>query len=322
MDFYELVDQVVILLRQRRRLTYRSLRRQFDLDDEALKELKEEVLYSEPRVVDDEGAGLIWAGDAEKTTIPAARAGQISQQPIHRQALTQKTPPPFKPPTADGERRQLSVMFCDLVDATILSGQVDPEEYRDILRAYQSTCTEVIHQFNGFIAQHLGDALLVYFGYPQTHEDEAQRAIHAGLGMLEAVQTLNGRLLREKGIQLAIRVGIHTGLTVIGNIGAGVKHEILALGEAPNIASRIQGVADPDTIAISADTYRLIEGYFKVKNLGLHTLKGVAAPMIVYRVLQREGTRSRLKIASARRLTPLVGRELEVESLSDNPNGF
>ena len=191
MDFFELVDQVVILLRQRRRLTYRALRRQFDLDDEALNELKEEVLYSESRVVDDEGAGLIWTGDAEKIQIPAARAAPNSQYPIHRQARTQKAPLPIKPSSADGERRQLSVMFCDLVDATMLSGQVDPEEYREILRAYQSTCAEVIHQFSGFIAQHLGDALLVYFGYPQTHEDEAQRAIYVGLGMLEAVQTLN-----------------------------------------------------------------------------------------------------------------------------------
>jgi len=216
---------------------------------------------------------------------------------------------------ADGERRQLSVLFCDLVDATMLSGQVDPEVYREVLRAYHFTCAEVIHRFNGFIAQHLGDALLVYFGYPQTHEDEAQRAIFVGLGMLEAVQTLNAHLQQEKGIRLAIRVGIHTGLTVIGDIGEGAKHEVLALGEAPNIASRIQGVAAPDTVAISADTYRLVQDYFKVEDLGFHTLKGVAAPTKVYRVLQKRDTQSRLKIASARGLMPLVGREQEVELL-------
>ena len=317
MDFYELVDQVVKLLRQRKRLTYRSLKRQFDLDDEALTDLKAEILYSQPQVVDDEGAGLIWTGDAGDTTVSALRAGHKSQQPAQQQVHTQKEPRPFIPPIADGERRRLSVMFCDLVDATMLSGQLDPEEYREVLRAYQSTCAEVIHQFNGFIAQHLGDALLVYFGYPQTHENEARRAINVGLGMLEAVQTLNQRLEHKKGIRLAIRVGIHTGLTVIGDIGEGAKHEILAIGEAPNIASRIQSVAASDTVAISADTHRLVESYFKVQDLGFHTLKGVAAPMKVYRVLQKRDPQSRLKIASARSLMPLVGREQEIELLLD-----
>jgi class 3 adenylate cyclase len=176
-------------------------------------------------------------------------------------------------------------MFSDLVDSTKLSGQLDPEDYREVLRAYQQTCAEVIHRFDGYIAQHLGDALLVYFGFPQAHEDDAQRAILAGLGMLNAMKTLNTRLEEDKGIQLAIRVGIHTRLTVVGDIGEGQKHELLALGEAPNVASRIQGLAEPDTIAISEATYRLVEGYFDCDDLGSHTLKGVAESQRVYRVI-------------------------------------
>jgi class 3 adenylate cyclase len=176
-------------------------------------------------------------------------------------------------------------MFCDVVDSTKLSAQLDPEEYRDVLRVYQAACVEAIQRLDGYIAQHLGDGLLVYFGFPTAHEDDAQRAILVGLGMLDALHTLNTCLAQEHRIRLSIRVGMHTGLTVIGDIGAGQKHELLALGEAPNIAARIQSLAAPDTVAISVDTYRWVEGYFTVEALGRHTLKGVAEPLQVYRVL-------------------------------------
>jgi class 3 adenylate cyclase len=211
-------------------------------------------------------------------------------------------------------------MFSDLVESTKLSGQLDPEDYREVLRSYQSTCSEVIQRFDGYIAQHLGDALLVYFGFPQAHEDDAHRGILAGLGMLGAMKTLNTRLEQEKGIRLAIRVGIHTGLTVVGDVGEGSKHELLALGEAPNVASRIQGLAEPNTIAISETTYRLVEGYFDCDDLGSHTLKGVTEPQQVYRVLQESGAQSRLDIAATRGLTPLVGRESEVTLLLERWN--
>jgi class 3 adenylate cyclase len=203
-------------------------------------------------------------------------------------------------------------MFADVVDSTRLSSQLDPEAYRDVLRAYQATCAEVIHRFEGYIAQHLGDALLVYFGFPTAHEHDSQRAVLAGLGMLAALHTLNQHLEQDKGMRLAMRVGIHTGLTIVGDIDAGQKHELLALGEAPNMAARIQGLAEPDTIALSEATYHLVEGYFTCADLGLHTLKGIAEPQRVYRVLGESVARSRLDIAAMRGLTPLVGREQEV----------
>jgi class 3 adenylate cyclase len=129
-------------------------------------------------------------------------------------------------------------MFCDLGDSTKLSSQLDPEDYREVVRAYQATCTEVIHRFDGHIAQYLGDGLLVYFGYPQSHEDEAQRAVYTGLGILDALKQLNIHLEQEKGIHLALRIGIHTGLVMVGEVGAGAKQEQLALGETPNLLSR------------------------------------------------------------------------------------
>src|SRR6266704_757093 len=163
--------------------------------------------------------------------------------------------------------------------------------------------------------QLLGDGLLVYFGYPQAHEDDAQRAVRTGLGIMEAVEALNTSLKPAKGITLAVRLGIHTGLVVVGEMGGAGRQEQLALGEVPNIASRIEGLATPNTIAVSEATYRLIEGYFTCESLGEHALRGVPQPLKVYRVLEASGVHSRLDIASARGLTPLVGRESEVTLL-------
>jgi class 3 adenylate cyclase/predicted ATPase len=217
----------------------------------------------------------------------------------------------------EAERRQLTVLFCDLVDSTALSSQLDPEDLREVVRAYQTTCAEVIQRFDGHIAQYLGDGLLVYFGYPQAHEDDAQRAVRTGLGMVEALDTPNRRLAQRPGGRLAVRVGIHTGLVVVGEMGGGGRQEQLALGETPNIAARLQGLAAPDTVVISAVTQRLIQGYFTCQALGDQTLKGVAAPLQVYQVIRVTEVQQRFDIAVARGLTPLVGREHEVGLLRD-----
>src|SRR5262249_24565817 len=161
-------------------------------------------------------------------------------------------------------------------------------------RAYQDTCAKVIARFEGHIAQYLGDGLLVYFGYPQAHEDDAQGAVRTGLGLVEALKTLNTRLEQEQGIRLAVRVGIHTGLVVVGAMGGQGRQEQLALGEPPNIAARLQGLAAPDTVVISATTAQLIHGYFVCQPLGTQSLKGLTQPLQVYRVLQASGAQTRL----------------------------
>ena len=158
-------------------------------------------------------------------------------------------------------------MFCDLVESTKLSSQLDPEEYREVVRAYQSACTEVIQHYDGHIAQLLGDGLLVYFGYPQAHEDDAQRAVRAGLGILHAMGALNQRLPQAKGLQLSLRMGIHTGLVVVGEMGGAGRQEQLALGEVPNLAARLQGLAASNTVVISDATSRLA-GLFRVSGFG------------------------------------------------------
>ena len=207
------------------------------------------------------------------------------------------------------------MLFCDLVDSTALSSQLDPEDYREVVRAYQEASAAVIQRFDGSIAQYLGDGLLVYFGYPQAHEDDAQRAVRASLGIVEALGALNARLESRQGVRLAVRLGIHTGLVVVGEIGGSDRQEQLALGETPNVAARLQGLAAPDTVLVSAATYRLIAGFFMGQALGVHTLRGVAEPVSVYQILGESAAQSRLEIAGSSGLTPLVGREAEVTLL-------
>src|SRR5207302_6925262 len=149
------------------------------------------------------------------------------------------------------------------------------------VRAYQRVCSEVIQRYDGHIAQYLGDGLLIYFGFPVAHEDDAQRAVRAGLGMLASMGDLNQGLPQAKGIQLAIRIGIHTGLVVVGEMGGAGRQEQLALGEVPNIASRIEGLATPNTMAVSEATYRLVRGYFECQDLGAQILRGVSQPLKV-----------------------------------------
>jgi class 3 adenylate cyclase len=319
MDFYEVVDQVVKLLQQRGRLTYRSLKVQFKLDDETIEALKDELLFSYP-VVDHDGRGVVWTGASEAKPAPvsASPSAQISQLPPAEEELpTQVAPLSTEHRIPEAERRQLTVMFCDLVDSTKLSSQLDPEEYREVVRAYQSACTEVIQRYDGHIAQYLGDGLLIYFGYPVAHEDEARRSVRAGLDMLTALGDLNTGLQQAKGLQLAIRIGVHTGLVVVGEMGGAGRQEQLALGQVPNVCSRIEGLAAPNTLAMSEATYRLVQGFFACQDLGAQSLRGVTESMHIYQVLSESGATSRLDVVQPRGLTPLVGRESEVALLLD-----
>ena len=200
MDFVAIVDQVIALLRQRGRVAYHLLKRQFQLDDEALEDLKIELIKGQRCAVDEDGAVLVWIG--AEGTMPESAALPSQHPPPPGTQATQRTPLETThpaPPLPDAERRQLTVMFCDLVDSPALARQLDPEELRAVVRAYQATCAKVIARFEGHIAQYLSDGLLVYFGYPLAHEDDAQRAVWAGLGIVEALGQLNTPLGPERG---------------------------------------------------------------------------------------------------------------------------
>lgn len=213
------------------------------------------------------------------------------------------------------ERRHLTVMFCDLVGSSTLAEQLDPEEWREVLRAYQQLCTEVVQRYEGYIAQYLGDGLLVYFGYPVAHEDDARRAIRAGLGIVSQIKQNTPSLRQTLGVELAVRVGIHTGLVVMDEVGYGERREQLALGETTNLAARIQSLTTPNTVALSAVTWRLAQNIFVYRHLGLHTLKGFSQPLEIYRVLREKSLSRRLKAAASLKLPPMIGREIELDFL-------
>lgn len=224
-------------------------------------------------------------------------------------------------PTSNAERRHLTVMFCDLVGSTALSEQLDPEELREVLQAYQQVAAEVIDRFDGHIAQYLGDGLLIYFGYPLAHENDPQRAVLSGLGIIAELGHLNTNLeqgiLRQRITPLQIRVGIHTGLVVVGDIG-GERREQLALGETTNIAARLQQMAKANTVVISAATYHLVAGFFTCRLLGRYMLKGFSRSMETYQVLHASRAYSRFEAAlTVAGLTPLVDREEEIAVLLD-----
>jgi class 3 adenylate cyclase/predicted ATPase len=215
-----------------------------------------------------------------------------------------------------GERRQLTVLFCDLVGSTPLSQQLDAEEWRDLIAAYQQAASGAVARFSGHVAQYLGDGLLVYFGWPTAHDDDPERAVRAGLAIVEAVRGLQAVGAHGR-MPLQVRIGLHTGPVVIGEMGGGgAKTEILALGDTTNIAARVQGAAEPDTVVISAATQRLVAGMFVVEERGPHTLKGVREAVTLYRVVQPSGVRSRLDVAVGH-LTRFVGREVELATLVD-----
>jgi class 3 adenylate cyclase/tetratricopeptide (TPR) repeat protein len=229
-------------------------------------------------------------------------------------ALGGTAPPPVATETTTAERRQLTVMFCDLAGSTRLAESLDPEELRDVVRHYQSVCVGEVTRFGGHVAQYLGDGILVYFGYPEAHEDDTRRAVLAGLHVQRAMVGLN-RDLEPRGLKLGVRVGIHTGPVVTGEIGAGARREALALGPTPNIAARLQDAAEPGTVVVSAATHRLVKDHFRFEPLGSRALKGLSQPVDVYAVTGERRQRDHFLSAPARGLTSPIGRATEIDQL-------
>ncbi|MGE0825588.1 MAG: adenylate/guanylate cyclase domain-containing protein [Candidatus Binatia bacterium] len=312
MTFDELLTQIIDLLQREGRVSYRALKRRFNLDDEYIEDLKAELIDAKRVAVDEDGKVLEWVGKGINGETDKGINGEKDQDSEPRTLHSE-------PPSA--ERRQLTVLFCDLVGSTALSARLDPEDYRAVVQQYQHVCTEVIQRHEGYLAQYLGDGLLVYFGYPKAHEDDARRAVRTGLEIISAIQKnvlfpLVGEGQGEGGVRtlgstsLQVRIGIHTGLVVVGEIGSREKRELLALGETPNLAARIQGLAEPNTVIVSATTQRLIDGQFECQPFGSHLVKGIDAPIAVYHV-QSERQNATL-LGNKATLTPLVGREQEV----------
>ena len=221
-------------------------------------------------------------------------------------------------PKDEAERRQLTVMFCDLAGSTELTQKLDPEDMREVNRAYQDTCKAAIDRYEGYIARYMGDGILVYFGYPQAHEDDAERAIHAGLSVVDAMSGLNQSLGQQLDIEFAVRVGIATGPVIVGDlIGEGASQENAVIGSAPNLAARLQTLAPANTVVISPGTYDLAKGRFDYETLGEHELKGIDEAVNVRRVIGLTKAESRFAAAHRGSITSLVGREHEIGLMLD-----
>jgi class 3 adenylate cyclase/tetratricopeptide (TPR) repeat protein len=211
----------------------------------------------------------------------------------------------------DGERRHLTVLFSDLVGSTEISARLDPEDWREIAAQYQRTAAAAVTRFGGHVAKYLGDGLMVYFGWPEAHEDDAERGVRAGLALVDNVRALNGRLAAEYKVKLSVRVGIETGSVVMGR-GGGEGADVF--GDAPNVASRVQSAAEPDSVLITAGVHRLVSGQFVVEDHGAHQLKGIDRPVLLYRAIQPAVTRRRTR-PTARIQTPFVGRDDDMQLL-------
>ena len=217
------------------------------------------------------------------------------------------------------ERRQLTVLFCDIVDSTAFAEKLDPEELRNLLEVYRTCIMQVVLAQNGHIARYFGDGVLVYFGYPIAHEDAAHRAVRAALGIVAAIETLNPYLQATFGVEINVRLSIDTGLVVVWHISAEESPEAIDIvGKTPNIAARMQKLATPNNIVIGDTTHQLVEGFFRTDALGASPLRGISQPVNVYQVSGEIPVQSRLDVASESGLTPLIGREREVESLKQS----
>ena len=252
--FHALLRAVIALLQLEKRIMYRELKHLFGLEDELLGEIREALIFKH-LARDEDGKGLVWNVTetspaslapqprvvATDTSLPASQEDALVE-PLSDEQMTTTQPARSAP---EAERRQLTVMFCDLVGSTDLSGRLDPEDLREVVRAYQEAAAEVIQRYEGHIAQYLGDGLLVYFGYPVAHEDDAQRAVYTGLGIPEAVADLNTCLKTRYDVELAVRIGIHTGPVVVGEMGGGVVTRTSLSARRPTSRPGLRGWPRP-----------------------------------------------------------------------------
>jgi class 3 adenylate cyclase/predicted ATPase len=287
---------VVAWLRELGLEQYAPAFRDNDVDGEVLPELTSDDLIS---------IGVSSVGHRRKLLTAIASLGAAPP------AATVMAAPPDAPAPADAERRQLTVMFCDLVGSMALSARLDPEDLREVIAAYHRAVADIVAGFDGFVAKYMGDGVLVYFDYPRAHEDDAERAVRAGLGVIDAVARL-----ALKSAKVQARVGIATGLVVVGDlIGEGSAQEQSVIGETPNLAARLQALAEPDAIVIAAGTRRLLGDLFEYRDLGAVEVKGIAAPVSAWQVLRSSAVASRFEALHGSALGQLVGRDEEIELL-------
>src|SRR5437870_3718847 len=321
MTFEEILDQAVAMLRRRGRLTYRTLKLQFHLDDEHFEALREELLYAHPQVTDDEGRGLVWK--EQEAPAPALSSPlphvptPVSYTPSHlaERIRAEQTALEARGLT-DGERKTITALFADLKGSTALLEGLDPEEARAIIDPALQLMMDAVHRYEGYVAQALGDGIFALFGAPIAHEDHPQRALYAALRMQEEMRRYGDQVRLKHGVPLTMRVGVDTGEVVVRSIRKDDLHtDYVPVGHSTNLAARMEQMATPGSILITEYTRKLVEGYFELKALGAAEIKGVEEPLTVYEVLGAGPLRTRLQVALRRGVTRFVGRQRELEHL-------
>ena len=316
MTFAEVLDQAIALLQRRGRLTYRTLKRQFQLDDAALEDLTVELITGQRLAVDEGGEVLVWSGDPVPPPVPAGPPAQtMAQAPLTytppylaEKILTSRS-------ALEGERKQVTVLFADLKGSMELLADRDPEEARQFLDPVLERMMEAVHRYEGTVNQVMGDGIMALFGAPLAHEDHAVRAGYAALAMQESVTRYGDALQRSQGVPIQIRVGLNSGEVVVRAIGSDLHMDYTAVGQTTHLAARMEQMAKPGSILITTETLRLAEGYVRATPLGPVPVKGLDAPVEVFELVGASGIRRRLQATAARGLTRFVGRDTEFAAL-------
>ena len=314
MDFVAVVDQAIALLRQRGRVTYRTLQIQL-LDDAALAALKDELIDAQPQVRDEHGRGLVWTEDAGPAVGTAAPERSPAPAPLTytppylaEKILTSRS-------ALEGERKQVTVLFADLKGSMELLADRDPEDARQLLDPVLERMMDAVHRYEGTVNQVMGDGIMALFGAPIAHEDHAVRACYAALAMQATVKRYAAEVQRTKGVPLHMRVGLNSGEVVVRAVGSDLRMDYSAIGQTTHLAARMEQMAMPGSTLLTAETLRLVEGLVQVTALGPLPVKGLAEPVEVYELVGATAVRRRLQATVARGLTRFVGRQTELEAL-------
>jgi class 3 adenylate cyclase/tetratricopeptide (TPR) repeat protein len=312
MTFEEIVDQAIAMLQRRNRVAYRTLKRQFQLDDEALEDLKTEIIKAQRLAVDEDGDVLVWTGGTthpERPTEEQTRAPLV-YTPAHlaEKILLSKT-------ALEGERKLVTVLFADLKGSMELLADRDPEDARQLLDPVLEHMMAAVHRYEGTVNQVMGDGIMALFGAPLAHEDHAARACYAALAMQEAMRRYSEEVRRTHGMTVQMRVGLNSGEVVVRAIGNDLHMDYSAIGQTTHLAARMEQLATSGSILLTAGTLQLAEGFIRVQALGPVPVKGLADPVEVFELMGASGIRRRLQAAVARGLTRFVGRETELAAL-------
>jgi class 3 adenylate cyclase/tetratricopeptide (TPR) repeat protein len=313
-DFVAVVDQAIALLRQRGRLTYRTLQLQFQLDAEHLEALTDELIKGQQLAADEDGAVLVWIGDAAAppapAVTPAPTPAPLTYTPPYmaEKILTSKS-------AMEGERKQVTVLFADLTGNTELIRDLDPEAGQTLLDTALHLMMDAVHRFEGTVNDVAGDGIMAMFGAPLAHEDHALRACYAALAMQAALRRYAEDVRRTHGLEVLLRVGLHSGAVVVRTISNDLYMNYSGVGLTTNLAARMEQLAPPGTIRVTAATFRLVEGFVQVHALGPFPVKGLAEPVEVFELLGASAIRRRLQASAAHGLTRFVGRQQELTAL-------